>query len=98
MPYDLPTPPQRRPRPEWTRQPFPPPLSAEPVSGVFRPHTGRTRRYVKWSFLVGAAVTLLTPVCDAVAKRIAPAPSEVGLANELRALRELLTPVTDGGR
>lgn len=66
------------PKPAVVRQPWSNGLEAEPPSGVFHVHTGRTRRYVVWGSIIAAATSLLMPVMNAVAARIAP-PQQVVL-------------------
>lgn len=66
---DVPTQPKRSP-------PFPDYSNGrEPVSGVMRPRTGRTRNFVKWGSIIGVGIAsltaLLTPISEAIAKRIA---------------------------
>jgi hypothetical protein len=66
------------PQPAWTPRPYTNGHDREPPSGVFDMRTGRTRRYVKWGSIIAAATSLLMPVMNAIAARIAP-PQQVVL-------------------
>lgn len=73
---------------------------AEPITGVFSPRTGRSRRIAVNTAIIAAVVSLLTPLVTAIAARIsppAPLPSYVDpdLMAELRAIRDAHT--RDGG-
>lgn len=64
--------PDEIPPPKLTPKPYANGTDREPLSGVFHVRTGRTRRMVKWGAIIAAATTLLTPIMNAVASRIAP--------------------------
>lgn len=64
--------PDEIPPPKLTPKPYANGTDREPLSGVFHVRTGRTRRMVKWGAIIAAAVSLLQPVMNAVASRIAP--------------------------
>jgi hypothetical protein len=69
--------------PKW--KPSPPQLTPKPQlvnvavarhehSGIWKPVTGNTRNFVKWGAIFTAVSTLLHPLIQAVAERIAPSP------------------------
>lgn len=86
---DRPPPPQRTPPPYQNGE-------GEPITGVFTPRTGHTRRMVKWGALIAAGAGLLSPIFNAIGARIAPPPADVQQCRaELSACRESLK---DAGR
>ena len=89
------TPTDRPPKPAWAPRPYPDGLGPEPISGLFHVQTGRTRKFAKYGAIIGALVTLLMPIAQALAVRIAPAPVDVRIERELLELRDMLR--RDGG-
>lgn len=81
------------PLPRASPKPFPNGHDTEPITGVFAPRTGRTRRMAVTGAVIAAVVTLLTPIVNAIAARIAPPPPQQAfvdpaLIEELRAIRD----------